>query len=87
MGDLAENWSRLTLCDWEGPRCCLTKDERSLEFSIAAKFLTKRVLNVEIIARTFTALWRACKGFKVQDLDYDKSFSPLPIKRMLTKFF
>ena len=52
--DQAENWSRLTLSDREGPECCLTKDESSLEFSIAAKFLTKRVLNVDIIIRTFT---------------------------------
>ena len=34
---------------------------------MAAKFLTKRALNVEAIGHTFKPLWRAKKNFKVRE--------------------
>ena len=48
MEDLTQNRSRLTLSEREGPRCCLTNEKSSLDFSIGAKFLTKRALNVDV---------------------------------------
>lgn len=54
MDDLTQDWSRLTLFDREGPGCCLTEEDISSNFCIAAKFLTKRALNVDVIAKTFT---------------------------------
>ena len=66
MDDLAQSWNRLTLSDREGLGCCLLKDEKVDNFSIAAKFLTKRAINMEIIAKTFTPLWRGKNGFKIQ---------------------
>ncbi|XP_075636519.1 uncharacterized protein LOC142608713 [Castanea sativa] len=66
MDNLAQSWKKLTLSDREGPGCSLTSDHCITEFSIAAKFLTKRAINVEVIARTFTPLWRAKNGFKIK---------------------
>ena len=39
-----------------------------MEFAIATRFLTKRPLNIEAIANTFTPLWRAKTGFKIKNL-------------------
>ena len=63
----------------------------SKDFILAAKFLTKRVINVEAVARNFSLLWRTKNGFKVKDqgnhivlfifenkLDYEKNFSAQP---------
>ena len=92
MEDLTQNWSQLTLSDREGPGCNLTKDDSSMDFTIASKFLTKRALNVEVIARTFNPLWRARNGFKIQnlgDLCWGKilipSMSMCELKLMTTK--
>ena len=67
MDDLAQSQNWLTLSDREGLGCCLTGEDTVNEYSIVAKFLTKRALNVDVIARTFTSLWRARSGFKIQN--------------------
>ena len=66
MDNLAQSWNRLTLLDREGPSCCLLDDDSSQKFAIVAKFLTKRAINMEVIAKTFNPLWRAKNGFKIQ---------------------
>ena len=66
MDNLARSWNRLTLSDKEGPGCCLLDDESNEKFSIAAKFLTKRAINMEVLAKTFNPLWRTKNGFKIQ---------------------
>ena len=68
MGDLTSNWNRLTLSEKEGPGCCLDEELSSPEFSIVTKFLTKRVVNNDAIAKTFIPLWRSKNGFKVRHL-------------------
>ena len=35
---------------------------------IAAKFLTKRALNPDVVAATFTPIWQSKKGFKIKNL-------------------
>ena len=65
MEDLAQSWKWLTLSDREGSSCNLTTEHSTTEHSIAAKFLMKRSINVDVIAQTFTPLWRARNGFKM----------------------
>lgn len=38
------------------------------EHLLAVKFLTKRALNMEAIAKTFKLLWKTRKGFKIRDM-------------------
>ena len=68
MEELTQNWNRLTLSDREGPGCNLTNEDSYSSHSIVAKFLTKRALNVDVIAKTFNPLWRSRNGFKIQNL-------------------
>ena len=35
---------------------------------MAAKFLTRRILNMEAIAKKFTLLWKTRKGFEIRDM-------------------
>jgi len=66
MDELSQSWNRLTLSDREGPGCCLLDEEKVENFSIAVKFLTRQAINMEIITKTFTSLWRARNDFKIQ---------------------
>ena len=50
-----------------GPGCNLTNEDCFLDFSIIAKFLTKRALNIDAIAKTFNPLWWSRNGFKIQN--------------------
>ena len=86
MDDLAQSWNRLTRLDKEGPSCYLLDGDNYETFSIAAKFLTKRAISMEVIAKTFTLLWRARDGFKMQNLETTKFFSLLR-KRTMSKEF
>ena len=76
MDDLAQLWNKLTLLDRERLGCCLLDDESNEKFSIAAKFLTKRAINMEVIVKTFNPLWRMKNGFKIQSfVDHKFLFS------------
>ena len=65
MEELAKSWSCLTLSDVGGSHLSITKAKAVLDFVLATKFLTKRALNVEAIAKTFTPLWRIKNEFRV----------------------
>ena len=65
MEELTKSWSCLTLSDREGSDLRITDEEAITEFVLAAKFLTKRALNIDTIAKNFTPLWRSKNGFKV----------------------
>ena len=66
MEDLTKSWSCLTLSENEGSGLRLTEEQAELEHVLAMKFLINRALNIDAIAKTFTLLWRAKNGFKIQ---------------------
>lgn len=72
MEDLTTTWNRLTLSDKKGLGCCLDEEFSSEEYLIASRFLTKRALNIDAIAKTFTSLWQSCNGFKVHNVGNHK---------------
>ena len=53
MEDLSKQWTKLSLLDREGDKITLGKNRESNEYITAAKFLTRRALNVDAISRTF----------------------------------
>ena len=67
MESLTKHWSNLSLHDRERGGVHLAKEKRLSECIIAAKFLTKRALNIEAIIRTFNPLWRSKNGFEVRN--------------------
>lgn len=67
MDDLTKHWNCLSLSEREGYDICFKKDRYSKEHIIAARFLTRRALNMDAVARTFKPLWRANNGFTVSN--------------------
>ena len=51
------------MLDFEPP----TVHSSGKDFTLAAKFLTKRILNVEAIAKTFSPLWKSQNDFHIKD--------------------
>ena len=58
----------MSLNDREGGKVNLNKEQSSVEYFITTKFLTNRALNIDAVTRTFSPLWRAMNGFKVQNV-------------------
>uniref|UniRef100_A0A7N2N1I1 DUF4283 domain-containing protein n=1 Tax=Quercus lobata TaxID=97700 RepID=A0A7N2N1I1_QUELO len=68
MDELTKQWSGLTISQREGPKVRLQNEMAASVSIIAAKFLTKRALNPEAVAATFTPIWRSKRGFKIKNL-------------------
>nr|POE99167.1 g-type lectin s-receptor-like serine/threonine-protein kinase [Quercus suber] len=56
--NLIGHLKKLLLSEAEGTRCYLSKDKKPLEHVLAAKFFTRRSVNIEAVARTFRPIWR-----------------------------
>lgn len=53
----------------EGEELGLDDELSTKNFTMVAKFLTKRALNVEVVTRTFSPIWRFVKGFEVRRIN------------------
>ena len=66
MDELTKAWSCLNLSKCKGSNFCIKEEQAATEFVVAAKFITKRALNLDAIAKTLTPLWRSKNGFKIK---------------------
>lgn len=69
MENLTKHWQSMSLNAREGEELGLADELSSKNFTMVAKFLTKRALNVEAVSKTFSPLWRSVKGFEVRRLN------------------
>ena len=65
MEDLALRWKKLSFSEAEGKKHDLTKEKKTSEYVLAAKFLTRRLINVEAVARTFRSIWSTKRNFEL----------------------
>ncbi|XP_030950107.1 uncharacterized protein At4g02000-like [Quercus lobata] len=68
MDNLENMWNKLSLLDSEEDGIQCTVDSLAPRLLLAAKFLTKRLTNIEAVARTFKPLWRTQRDFKMKDM-------------------
>jgi hypothetical protein len=68
MEEIDSMWKRLSLNEIEGERFNLGSSTQVASHSLAAKFYTRRVINVEAVTRTFKPLWRTERGFSARDM-------------------
>ncbi|KAL0000259.1 hypothetical protein SO802_019861 [Lithocarpus litseifolius] len=73
MDEVTKQWEKLTLTDLEGEECALKKDVVDGSFAVVARFLTKRKINLEAVARTFQVAWRADGDFEFRDLGNNRA--------------
>ena len=68
MESLEGLWSKLSLLDEEESGISCPKKAKLDTFTLAVKFLTKQVVIVESVARTFRPLWRSEKDVQIKDI-------------------
>ena len=68
MEDLSVMWKKLSLSEEEGSEYSGQSSKILGGKVIAAKFHTRRALNMKAIARTFKQLWSTKKGFEVKEV-------------------
>ena len=68
MERLSDPWGKFSLSESEGSRYQVRDEPGEEEYFIAARFLTRRTISAEAIARTFKLVWRTKKGFEVRDI-------------------
>lgn len=53
------------IVEGRGKKHDLSKEKKTAEYVLAAKFFTRRLINVEAVARTFCPLWHMKRNFEV----------------------
>ena len=61
-------WEKFSLLNDEENGIECTKKDAPANFILAAKFLTKRIMNVESVAHTFQPLWKLKKDVQIKDM-------------------
>ena len=65
----------------------LSKTGRVQGFALAAKFFTRRSLNVEAVVRTFRPLWRTCGDFQASDAKHNHMVFTFEVEEDVEKVF
>nr|POE70499.1 hypothetical protein CFP56_22899 [Quercus suber] len=68
MATMEDLWSRFSLTEEEEGGAEVPRQKEEVVHRLAGKFFTKRVLNVDAVARTFKPLWRVSGELKIRDL-------------------
>ena len=68
MENLEEAWTRLSLSEHEGEVFTFENQVCRKEYTLTAKFFTKRAININVVARTLKPLWRTKQDFEMQDM-------------------
>uniref|UniRef100_A0A7N2N1Z3 DUF4283 domain-containing protein n=1 Tax=Quercus lobata TaxID=97700 RepID=A0A7N2N1Z3_QUELO len=68
MAGLDEMWARFSLSEEEERGAEVSRQEDVIIHRLAGKFLTKQVLNVDAVARTFKPLWKPIGELKIRDV-------------------
>ena len=68
MATLDDLWSHFTLSEEEMQGANVPSSKEASVHCLAGKFLTKRIINVEAVARTFKPLWKPVGELKIQDV-------------------
>ena len=66
MEDLTRSWQNLSLSN-KGVNMDLLKNKKIQGFTLAAKFFSRRSLNIDAVAWTFRPLWCTSGSFHVSD--------------------
>ena len=68
MATLDDLWTCFTLSEEQVQGADVPSSKEASVHRLAAKFLTKRIINVEAVARTFKPLWKPAGELKIPDV-------------------
>ena len=68
MEGLTRSWQKLSLANKEGVNVDLSENRKVHGSALAAKFFTRRSLNIDAVVRTFRPLWRTKGSFQASDV-------------------
>ena len=80
MESLEGLWEKFSLSEHESQKVDLMSTTTQPKSFLAAKFLTRRALNVESVGRTLKSLWRTDRGFTIRDMNNNKLVLSLKMK-------
>ena len=90
MDTLENMWNKLSLLDSKENSVQRSEDSLARQRSrllLAAKFITKRLTNIESVARTFKPLWRTQREIKIKDMGEILMFSNLRMNVILNEYW